>query len=152
MSANVPALGNVARYHRFLASAIYGGPVLLATSLLVYRAFDNGWPALVQIAFAVFVLLIGLATGRRALRLGIEVVPSGIVVVNVLKTEHLRWNDLADFEIHRDRGLWTSVTVVLRDGRLISVDGLRVWGGDPKLLIPDLEGLRAVLHSAEQSG
>lgn len=138
-------------YHRRLARVVYGLPFIAITACFIDRAFANDWPAAAQIGFSVFVLLLGGACARRAFKMGIDVASSGVAVVNVMKTQHLAWEDVDSFDIGKDRGLWTSIMVTRRDGRRIPAEGLRLWGGDPKILMPELENLRAELATARQS-
>lgn len=138
-------------YHRSLAHAVYGIPLVLVTACFVYRAFDNNWPVLVQVGFGGFVLLLGTASTHRAFRTGIDVASSGVAIVNLVRTEHLAWHDVKGFEIGSDGGLWTSVVVTSRDGKRIPAAGLRLWGGDPNTLMPDVEGLRADQATAERA-
>lgn len=138
-------------YHRPLVQAVYAVPFIIITACFIDRAFANDWPALVQVGFSVFVLLLGGASTRRAFRIGIDVAASGVTIVNLLRTQHLAWGDVEHFDIGKDRGLWTSITVTDKDGRTIPSEGLRLWGGDPNILVPDLESLRAELAQARGS-
>ena len=88
---------------------------------------------------------------RRAFRTGIEVAASGVVVVNLLRTERLVWDDVEAFEIGRGGGLRASITVTRQDGRKIPADGLTLWGGDPDVLMADLDGLREDLAATGQA-
>lgn len=131
--------------------AVYGVPLIVLTACFVDRAFANEWPTLVQLGFCVFVLLVGSASTWRAFRIGIEVGSSGVAVVNLMRTQRLAWDEVDGFDIGEDRGLSRSIVVIRRDQKTIPAEGLRLWGGDPKILAPDLESLRAELAAARQS-
>jgi Bacterial PH domain len=125
-------------------------PFIIITACFIDRAFANDWPTLVQIGFSIFVLLIGGASTHRAFRLGIDVTSSGVAVVNIMRTQCLAWDDIESFDIGRDSGLWISITVTGKDGKRIPAEGLRLWGGDPNILKPDLESLRSELATAKR--
>jgi hypothetical protein len=138
-------------YHRPLVRAVYGVSFMILTACFVDRAFANDWPILVQIGFSVFVLLLGGASTRRAFQVGIDVASPGVAVVNLMRTQRLAWDDIESFDIGKDRGLWSSITVTGRGGRRIPAEGLQLWGGDPTILTPDLESLRSELAAAKRS-
>jgi hypothetical protein len=138
-------------YYRPLTHAVYGIPFLVLTACFVDRAFTNDWPVVVQGGVCVFVLMIGGASTRRAFTTRIDVARAGVAVVNLMRTQHLVWDDVETVDIGKERGLWTSIRVIGKDGRKISADGLRLWGGDPSILTPDLEDLRAELAKARGS-
>jgi Bacterial PH domain len=138
-------------YHRPLVQAVYAVPFIIITACFIDRAFANDWPAVIQIGFSVFVLLLGGASTHRALQIGIDVASSGVAVVNLMRTQRLAWDEVESFDIGKDRGLWASITVIRKDGKKIPAAGLRLWGGDPNILMPDLESLRAELAQARRS-
>lgn len=138
-------------YRRPVAQVVCAVPFIIITACFLDRAFANNWPALVQIGFSVFVLLLGGACTRRAFQIGIDVASSGVVIVNLMRTQRLAWNDVEDFDIGKERGLWTSITVIGKGGKKIHAEGLRLWGGDRNILIPDLESLRTALAEARRS-
>jgi hypothetical protein len=151
LAANRTTSTGQRNYHRPLVHAVYAVPFIIITACFIDRAFANDWPALVQVGFSVFVLLLGGASTRRAFRIGIDVAASGVTIVNLLRTQHLAWGDVETFDIGKDHGLWTSITVTNKEGRTIASEGLRLWGGDPNTLTPELESLRAELAQARGS-
>lgn len=125
--------------------------VIVVTACFVDRVLVNDWPAPAQIGFSVLVLVLGGASTRRVFRIGIDVASTGVAVVNLMRTQRLAWSDVESFDIGKERGLWTSITVTGKDGKRIHSEGLRLWGGDPNILTRDLECLRAELAQARRS-
>jgi sugar (pentulose or hexulose) kinase len=102
------------------ANIWFAATMLLFGLVAVAGATTDGLAAAIGLGAVAAALLVVVV---RTLRAGVVVTDRSVVVRDLARTHHLRWDDIAEVSGRKVTGAGRCVTITLADGRTISVRG-----------------------------